>query len=770
MHQARPASPGLRTRATDADSCACAAQGRLYVFDSFICFYSNVFGVERRKIIALQNVTQIVKARTALVVPNAIEVVTLDGKRDFFTSFITHDRAYRLMLSAWAAKSPFAEVFFAQRAAAEAEAEAAKVAAAEAKAAAEREKAEKAAADKAAREAAARESAARDAAAREAAAAAAAAANAANAANPAPPVAPAVAAAAASIGASIVDALDFLDFRRAASGGDASSGGVKSGGDAEDESDEDPLDAADAADDEDGLSLGAAASVSPPPAARGRTAMARRATAPAELPSAPAAAAAALPLSPVAAASPSPARPPAEEPAASASPQAERPRGPHHARMFSDASDGVPEALRALPRRTAVPRRLSAADLLELDALDTPAEPPPPVPAWPKAMKQVLEVDIDASLEALVEAVWSDAAAAEGAFARSVYASRQETEVHITPWGAARGGGFQRDVTFRAPVKGASRSFGPKSTYCHQTQQCRRYGPPAFVLRSSQVMNDIPYGDYFRVEMRWDLRAAGPGRVNVRVGVEVPFSKSTFLRGTIESTTLSETTEMARDWVAAMKRQVAAVAEAAAEEEAAAARSPSPGAATPGGEASRGDGGSGLRRNQSLERTVTPRPAALLTPPPGTPRSVASRRDLDDDGAFGDAKAAGGVAALALAPAWLLALCAAALLLLAFMAGSARAGGAGGAHLSAAALQEQRAALLLAAAHVQPHAAWAPPRPATTAAAVEADWLAAMPTEPPAWETCVMFALASLASLASSRAFCLRRQARCCAARGGCAV
>ncbi len=67
------------------------------MFDSFICFYSNVFGVERKKIIALQNVTQIVKARTALVVPNAIEVVTLDGKRDFFTSFITHDKAYRLM-------------------------------------------------------------------------------------------------------------------------------------------------------------------------------------------------------------------------------------------------------------------------------------------------------------------------------------------------------------------------------------------------------------------------------------------------------------------------------------------------------------------------------------------------------------------------------------------------------------------------------------------------------------------------------------------------
>jgi hypothetical protein len=62
----------------------------------------------------------------------------------------------------------------------------------------------------------------------------------------------------------------------------------------------------------------------------------------------------------------------------------------------------VPEALRA-PKR-AVQRRLSAADLLDLAALDAPAEPPPPVPEWPKAMKQILETDIEASLEALVEA------------------------------------------------------------------------------------------------------------------------------------------------------------------------------------------------------------------------------------------------------------------------------------------------------------------------------------------------------------------------------
>lgn len=42
---------------------------------------------------AVRDVTIITKARTALVVPNAIEVVMVDGRRDFFTSFVSHDKA-----------------------------------------------------------------------------------------------------------------------------------------------------------------------------------------------------------------------------------------------------------------------------------------------------------------------------------------------------------------------------------------------------------------------------------------------------------------------------------------------------------------------------------------------------------------------------------------------------------------------------------------------------------------------------------------------------
>jgi hypothetical protein len=220
-------------------------------------------------------------------------------------------------------------------------------------------------------------------------------------------------------------------------------------------------DAADAAEDEKdeaAMAAAGAAAAAAAAAAAGAAAVAR-APSPAPASAASAAAASAPAAAPAGGAADAPSSPP--PPAGTARPRA------HHARVFSDASDGGLGDIGALcaagvgagapPRR-----RFSAADLLELDTLANSAgtdatssgagaagTPPAPIPDWPKGMRLVLETDVNASLEALVEAVWSDAAAADGGFAKRVFAARGETEVHITPWGAAGAGGFQRDVTFR---------------------------------------------------------------------------------------------------------------------------------------------------------------------------------------------------------------------------------------------------------------------------------------------------------------------------------
>ncbi|CAL5083038.1 unnamed protein product [Urochloa decumbens] len=75
-------------------------QGHMYLFLHHICFYSNIFGYETKKTIPLQEVTDVRKAKTAAIFPNAIEIVA-GTKRHFFGSFLSRDEAYRIIVDGW---------------------------------------------------------------------------------------------------------------------------------------------------------------------------------------------------------------------------------------------------------------------------------------------------------------------------------------------------------------------------------------------------------------------------------------------------------------------------------------------------------------------------------------------------------------------------------------------------------------------------------------------------------------------------------------------
>ncbi|XP_043698131.1 protein VASCULAR ASSOCIATED DEATH 1, chloroplastic-like isoform X2 [Telopea speciosissima] len=75
-------------------------QGHMYLFVHHICFYSNIFGFETKKTISFNEVTGLHKAKTAGIFPNAIEIVA-GGKKNFFTSFLSRDEAYRLIVDGW---------------------------------------------------------------------------------------------------------------------------------------------------------------------------------------------------------------------------------------------------------------------------------------------------------------------------------------------------------------------------------------------------------------------------------------------------------------------------------------------------------------------------------------------------------------------------------------------------------------------------------------------------------------------------------------------
>ncbi|KAJ3590961.1 hypothetical protein NHX12_008909 [Muraenolepis orangiensis] len=62
-------------------------QGRLYLSENWICFYSNIFRWETLE-------------KTARLIPNAIQVCT-DTEKHFFTSFGARDRTYMMMFRLW---------------------------------------------------------------------------------------------------------------------------------------------------------------------------------------------------------------------------------------------------------------------------------------------------------------------------------------------------------------------------------------------------------------------------------------------------------------------------------------------------------------------------------------------------------------------------------------------------------------------------------------------------------------------------------------------
>lgn len=75
-------------------------QGHMYLFEHYVCFYSNIFGFETKKIISFQDVTSVRRAKTAGIFPNAIEIVA-GGKKHFFASFLSRDEAFKLIVDGW---------------------------------------------------------------------------------------------------------------------------------------------------------------------------------------------------------------------------------------------------------------------------------------------------------------------------------------------------------------------------------------------------------------------------------------------------------------------------------------------------------------------------------------------------------------------------------------------------------------------------------------------------------------------------------------------
>ncbi|XP_041964316.1 protein Aster-A isoform X3 [Alosa sapidissima] len=75
-------------------------QGRLYLSENWLCFYSNIFRWETTITILLKDVTTLTKEKTAKLIPNAIQIST-EHEKHFLTSFGARDRSYMMIFRLW---------------------------------------------------------------------------------------------------------------------------------------------------------------------------------------------------------------------------------------------------------------------------------------------------------------------------------------------------------------------------------------------------------------------------------------------------------------------------------------------------------------------------------------------------------------------------------------------------------------------------------------------------------------------------------------------
>ncbi|XP_028908626.1 major facilitator superfamily domain-containing protein 12 isoform X1 [Ornithorhynchus anatinus] len=73
--------------------------GRLYVTQHYLCFCYSLFLKDMKLVIPITSITNIKKANTALLVPNALSVRTMEGEKFLFVSLHLRDTAYRLLNS-----------------------------------------------------------------------------------------------------------------------------------------------------------------------------------------------------------------------------------------------------------------------------------------------------------------------------------------------------------------------------------------------------------------------------------------------------------------------------------------------------------------------------------------------------------------------------------------------------------------------------------------------------------------------------------------------
>lgn len=76
-------------------------QGKMYISEQHVCFYSNVFGYIRDVVVPFSKIKDIQRRNIAMIIPNSIEIILKDEKTFFFASFLSREETLMLLMRLW---------------------------------------------------------------------------------------------------------------------------------------------------------------------------------------------------------------------------------------------------------------------------------------------------------------------------------------------------------------------------------------------------------------------------------------------------------------------------------------------------------------------------------------------------------------------------------------------------------------------------------------------------------------------------------------------
>jgi len=177
-------------------------------------------------------------------------------------------------------------------------------------------------------------------------------------------------------------------------------------------------------------------------------------------------------------------------------------------------------------------------DASVVEELNTATEPAPPPP---DNMQRVLVCSLPTTPLGFYRAFLCPSSD----FFEAFHESQGHHSIEMSSWQRHYKVGPVRDLRFISPLKGWR--IGPPQALCHQTQRFKVHSGQHLLFETSQVMSDIPYGDHFRVDQRWDITSGpGSGTCTLTVHIAVPFTKSTMWKKVIEKSVTQSTLEAFR--------------------------------------------------------------------------------------------------------------------------------------------------------------------------------------------------------------------------------